>query len=224
MDTMTPQAKQRHADVARQLEMRRESQRQNRRREILASTLKGVRRHGPMVSTAQIAALAKCSKETLYSWFEDRDGLMQALVEEQADAMAALLERQEPRLGESVTSQLKRQAVLLLDMMTGDAYLGVHQIAMAQDRSKGGRNLGQAVMEVWRKSVASRFATLMDAGVAQGVVVVYSAQDAFEDFTALLIGDRQRRLLLGEDARPAADRMEAVAEKAVQRWLVLYGV
>lgn len=200
-----------------------EKRRAKRRREILAATLRGVRHHGPLVSTAQIAALAKCSKETIYGWFGDRDGLMRTLVEEQALAMAALLEAQQPALGETLTTQLRKQAVVLLDIMTGDAHLAVHQIAISQDGQKGPRDLGKAVMEQWYSQIVARFSALMQRGVRDGVLVAYSPSEAFEDLVGLLIGDRQRQLLLGINARPPADQMEAVAGKAVQRWLVLYG-
>ncbi|MEM1040434.1 MAG: TetR/AcrR family transcriptional regulator [Pseudomonadota bacterium] len=200
-----------------------ENRRSKRRREILAATLRGVRHHGPLVSTAQIAALAKCSKETIYGWFGDRDGLMRALVEEQALAMTALLQAQQPALGEAMTSQLRKQAVLLLDVMTGDAHLAVHQIAVSQDGQKGPRDLGKVVMEQWHIQIVARFSALMQRGVRDGLLVVYSPAEAFEDLVGLLIGDRQRQLLLGINARPAPDQMQAVAGKAVQRWLVLYG-
>jgi len=197
--------------------------RAKRRREILSATLRGVRRFGPLVSTAQVASLAKCSKETIYGWFGDRDGLMRALVEEQAQAMATLLEAQKPALGEAITQQLRKQAVLLLDIMTGDAHLAVHQIAIAQDGQKDVRDLGQSVMDEWRKLVVTRFSSLMERGVKDGSLVVYSSPEAFEDLVGLLIGDRQRKLLLGENARPEAQNMQSVAGKAVQRWMVLYG-
>lgn len=194
-----------------------------RRREILGATLRGVRRFGPAVSTAQIAALAKCSKETLYGWFGDRDGLMRALVEEQASAMAALLAAHPPMLGDGFAKQLRQQSVLLLDMMTGDAHLAVHQLAIAEDGTKSARVLGQTVMAQWEAQVVARFVALLNAGAREGSIVVYSPREAFDDLVGLLIGDRQRQLLMGQDARPAPAQMKAVAEKAVQRWMVLYG-
>jgi len=202
---------------------RQEQRQAKRRREILASTLRGVRQFGPAVSTAQIAGLAKCSKETLYGWFGGRDGLMHALVEAQASAMASLLAAQPPMLGDGFAKQIRQQCVLLLDMMTGDAHLAVHQIAIAEDGSKSVRVLGQTVMAQWETQVVARFVSLIEGGAQEGAVVVYSPREAFDDLLGLLIGDRQRQLLLGQDARPPAAQMQAVAEKAVQRWMVLYG-
>ena len=192
-----------------------------RRRQILGATLKLLRSHGADITTAQIAAKAHCSKETLYNWFGDRDGIMMALVEEQAQSMGGLLQASFGQVSGSLEERLVQFSTSLLDMMTGDALITVNRVAMAQACQERA-DLGNKVLEDWRAQVMQPFIALFDEGNQSGALAVHSAEEAFENLIGLLVGDRQRRLLLGQQARPDVSAMEAIAAKAVQRWLILY--
>lgn len=192
-----------------------------RSRQILGATLRLLRRHGTGITTAQIAAEAHCSKETLYNWFGDRDGIMMALVQEQARGMSLALSQGFQAAEGNLETRLKTYATLLLDIMTGDAVLAVNRAAMAEACTERS-NLGAKVMADWKDQIAKPFVDLFHAGNQSGELVVHSAEEAFENLVGLLIGDRQRRLLLGEEARPNASSMASIAGKAVQRWLILY--
>ena len=194
---------------------------ETRRLQILRATLRLLRRHGSAITTAQIAAEAHCSKETLYNWFGDRDGIMMALAHEQAGGMRqAMAERFASAQG-SIEERLASCATLLLDIMTGDAALTVNRVAMAQACSENA-DLGKAVMADWNDQVAQPFLKIFQEGNENGELAVHSPEEAFENLMGLLVGDRQRQLLLGEDVRPEPAIMKAVAAKAVQRWLILY--
>ena len=193
-----------------------------RRREILRATLRLLRNHGTGITTAQIAADAHCSKETLYAWFGDRDGIFQALVEQQSRGMNAALGRQLRRAqGGDLRERLIRSGAALLDILTGDAAITVNRLAMAEAcRERAG--LGIATLDDWQTQVVTPFLELFDEGVAQDQLTIDDPQEVFEVFMGLLLGDRQRRLLLGEDARPHADAMEMIAQEAVERWLMIF--
>lgn len=182
-----------------------------------------VRRHGTGISTAQIAAEARCSKETLYNWFDDRDGIFLALVRAQAaemnKALLAGFSASEGRLEE----RLRAYATCLLDIMTGDALIVVNRIAMAQ-ACEDVSELGQTVLGSWSQQVEKPFLSLFEEGNRNGTLAVHDSQEAFEALLGLLLGDRFRRLLLGEDARPSSESMAPIAAKAVQRWLILYRI
>jgi len=192
-----------------------------RRLQILRATLRLLRCHGAGVTTAQIAAEAQCSKETLYNWFGDRDGIILALVHEQARGMREAMEGCFKSLEGDIESQLKSSAVLLLDIMTGDAAVAVNRVAMAQ-ACQDSSQLGQAVLADWNEQVAEPFILLFQQGNESGELAVHSPLDAFENLVGLLVGDRQRRLLLGEEMRPDPATMATIAGDAVQRWLILY--
>ena len=70
--------------------------------------------------------------------------------------------------------------------------------------------------------MAQPFTHLFQMGNESGDLAVHSPLEAFENLVGLLVGDRQRRLLLGEDVRPDPAAMSAIAAKVVQRWLILY--
>ena len=192
-----------------------------RRLQILRATLRLLRRHGAAITTAQIAAEAHCSKETLYNWFGDRDGIMLALVHEQATGMRDAMAERFASVQGNLEARMSSCATLLLDIMTGDAALAVNRVAMAQACSENAE-LGRAVMADWKEQVAEPFIELFQEGNESGELAVHSPMEAFENLVGLLMGDRQRQLLLGEDVRPEPATMKAVATKAVQRWLILY--
>ena len=192
-----------------------------RRRQILQATLRLVRKHGTGITTAQIAAESRCSKETLYSWFGSRDGIFAALVDAQAEAMAEALQAGFGNAEGSLEDRLRHNAAVLLDIMTGDADIVINRIAMA-GASSGASALGEKVMAGWKASVVRPFIDLFEEGSRAGGLTIYDSQEAFDTLSGLVIGDRQRQLLLGAGTRPGARAMVSIANKAIQRWLVLY--
>ena len=197
------------------------SKREVRSRQILAATLRLVRDHGTAISTAQIAARANCSKETLYNWFDDRDGILLSLIDEQAKGMNAALAVGFGNVSGVFADKLQAYCALLLDILTGDAVIAVNRIAMSQTCTDSVK-FGESVLANWQEQVRSPFLILLDKGNESGDVVVEDADEAFETLVGLLVGDRQRRLLLGEKARPNASDMPHIARRAVDRFLVLY--
>ncbi len=198
------------------------SKRETRSRQILGATLRLVRDHGTAISTAQIAAQANCSKETLYNWFDDRDGIFLTLINEQAKGMNAALSVGFGAVDGTFAEKLQAYSTLLLDILTGDAVVVVNRIAMAQTCTETSQ-FGTAVLAIWRDQVRVPFFELFQEGHVSRDVQIEDMDDAFETLLGLLVGDRQRRLLLGEKARPKMSEMEDVANRAVDRFLVLYG-
>ncbi len=197
------------------------SRREIRQRQILTATLRLLRRHGAAISTAQIAAEARCSKETLYNWFDDRDGIITALIHEQAQGMNKALQTAFGRAQGSFDERLGAYALSLLDIMTGDAVIAVNRVAMAQACAETS-DLGAAVLNHWQEQVRLPFYALFEEGHEAGLVDISSPDDAFDMLIGLLVGDRQRKLLLGAGARPHADAMQKIAARAVEHWLRLH--
>lgn len=194
---------------------------EKRKRQILGATLRLLRRHGTSISTAQIAAEASCSKETLYAWFEDREGILRALVEEQAKSMGDALARSFSASKGEFRDRLSAYCLALLDIMTGEAVIAVNRVAMA-DACREGADLGLAVVDDWQARVVGPFVVLLNEGHDEEVLDFDDAEEAFEVLMGLLIGDRQRRLLLGEESRPELDEMQAIVERAVTRFMRLF--
>ncbi|MGI9355266.1 MAG: TetR/AcrR family transcriptional regulator, partial [Rhizobiaceae bacterium] len=172
----------------------------------------------------QFSAEASCSKETLYSWFSDRDGIFAALVEEQAQSMGAALDAAVDVLSKgnrtSFEARLLHHAIALLDIMTGHAVIAVNRIAMSQTCVEKPA-LGEATRNMWDIEIVRRFEKLFAEGARSGDIAKYDTKLQFDGLLGLLVGDRQRRLLLGENARPKNDEMHGIAQKAVTYWLRL---
>ena len=146
---------------------------------------------------------------------------MMALAHEQANGMQQAMAERFAEAQGSLEARIASCATLLLDIMTGDAALAVNRVAMASACSENAE-LGKAVMADWNNQIAQPFLDVFQEGNVSGELAVHSPIEAFENLMGLLVGDRQRQLLLGEDVRPEPATMKAVAAKAVQRWLILY--
>ena len=107
-------------------------------------------------------------------------------------------------------------------VMTGEVVVAVNRVAMAE-ACRDQADLGLTVLDDWQARVVAPFCQLLDQGRAEGECTFNDAEDAFEVLMGLLVGDRQRRLLLGEEARPDGAAMERYAEVAVGRWLEIFG-
>src|SRR3569833_655138 len=81
------------------------------------------------LTTAGVARAANCSKESLYKWFGDRDGLMEAMIAYQAskvktgEANAGVLTR------DTFERLLDEFAVALLEVLAGDVSLALNRLA-----------------------------------------------------------------------------------------------
>lgn len=163
---------------------------------------------------ASIAKRAGASKETLYSWFESRDGLVAALIRHNADASA---ERVSQALagGEASLDTLTGFGGNLLRLLTSPPSLALNRAAMtipslAEELLASGRHRVGPIVEEY-------LARLVDAGL----IGIDDPSSAFESFYGLVIRDTQIRCLLGEPA-PDASAIEARAARAVTQFVVLH--
>lgn len=88
-----------------------------RRRELVESTLRAIRTHGPGVGMDEVAAAAGTSKTVLYRHFGGRSGLYEAVVESVHDFILS-------QLTEPLSSAGRLDPATLVRELT-DAYLGV---------------------------------------------------------------------------------------------------
>ncbi|MGX7674247.1 TetR/AcrR family transcriptional regulator [Plantactinospora sp. DSM 117369] len=185
-----------------------------RRQGALDAALAELVTHGIEGTTMQaVAARAGCSKESLYAWFNNRDGLLSALIERQAEqvntAVSAALDRPaEPR------ATLIAIAENLLRLLTSDASVALNRAAMSSAELaalllRHGRHTTGPLVEAF-------LARLADAGLVR----VEDPADAFQLLYGLVVRDVQIRTLLGEPP-PSIRRIRADARVAVDRFLAL---
>ena len=122
----------------------------------------------------------------------------------------------------SFAEKLRTYSTLLLDILTGDAVISVNRIAMSQTCLDSAK-FGNAVLANWQEQVRAPFLKLLSEGRGAGEFEIEDVDDAFDTLVGLLIGDRQRRLLLGENARPSSADMTRIADRAVDRFMELFG-
>ena len=108
------------------------AERERRRRDILRAARELYVEHGYGATTmAMIARRAGASKETLYAWFGDKEGLTRELIEwgadESASAVAAALDQGD---GDPVAA-LTAYADGLLTLLTGPPSVALNRAAMA---------------------------------------------------------------------------------------------
>ncbi len=190
-----------------------------RRREILATVLDILKREGAGgLSTAGLAAEARCSKATLYALFGSRAGILRALISEQSRAVNQMLKRELDE-GRDLEQALVNAGAALLDLLTGEASLAINKAAMADASGE----LCQLLLEKGRGRTAPLFGELIDKLRSAGVIGHADKQAIFQSFYGLLIGDRQIRMLLGDrTARPSGHEFTSVAAEAVARLKLLY--
>ena len=174
------------------------------------------------LTTAGVARAANCSKESLYKWFGDRDGLMEAMIAYQAskvragDGIGANLTR------ESLEQVLSDFAHDLLDVLSGDVSLALNRLAVSQS-SREGSKLGEMLIERGRRQIDRRATQLLLAAKRGGFLDFDDTAEAYETLYGLIVRDLHVRMLLGEDIATLKKEFGPRADKAVSVFLRLFG-
>ena len=160
-----------------------------------------------------VARRAGSSKESLYAWFENKDGMVAELIRRQAartnTAVAAALEDDhEPR------EMLVAIATNLLDLLVGETSLALNRAAMSSPElaavlRRDGRHTTGPLIERYLATLAKAHTIDMD-----------DPAEAFCLLYGLVIQDTQIRALLGETPPTRAARARH-ATLAVDRFLAL---
>ncbi|MCB1386761.1 MAG: TetR/AcrR family transcriptional regulator [Nitratireductor sp.] len=193
-----------------------------RQREVLSAVLDLMVEEGDGFSMAAVCRRASCSKETLYNWFGDRDGLLTATVQWQAskvrlpglDAAGVTAER--------FRAALTDFAISWLEVITGDVSAALNRLAVSHAGS-GKSRLGQIVLENGPLAMRQRLKPIFEIGERAGLIAYETLEAAIRDFFGLVVADWQIRKLLGEAARPSAKGIEDTARRAVAQFLRLHG-
>ncbi|MEB2843301.1 TetR family transcriptional regulator [Rhizobiales bacterium RZME27] len=171
------------------------------------------------LTTSGLARAANCSKESLYKWFGDRDGLLAAMISFQQSKV-----RTSDRSGERLSAEALREhlevfARDLLDVLAGDVSLALNRLAIGQS-SRDGSKLGKLLLEHGRREIDRRARALIDAGKRSGLLRFADADEAYHTFYGLVVSDLHVRMLLGETGLKDNGRQ---AQKAVDAFIALHG-
>lgn len=193
-----------------------------RQKAVLDAALRLLVEEGDQLTMTAVARRASCSKETLYKWFGDRDGLLTATVQWQASKV-----RVAPVDGKgldlaSLTASLERFASDWLKVISSDTSIALNRVAVSHAGS-GKDNLGAVVLENGRFALAKRLKPVLEAGRRTELLDFADAETAFRTFFGLVARDVQIRLLLGDRLELTEAAIGGDAARATQQFLALFG-
>lgn len=193
-----------------------------RQQAVLDAALRLLVEEGDHLTMTAVARRASCSKETLYKWFGDRDGLLTATVQWQASKVRVVPVDPGNVDLVSLTESLEGYARDWLKVIAGDTSIALNRVAVSHAGS-GKDSLGAMVLENGRFAMAKRLKPVLDAGKRAGYLAFEDAETAFRTFFGLVGRDVQIRLLLGDWPGLTEAAIAEDAARATRQFLVLYG-
>lgn len=193
-----------------------------RQKVVLDAALRLLVEEGDNLTMTAVARRASCSKETLYKWFGDRDGLLTATVQWQASKVRVVPVDGERLDLASLTASLEGFASDWLKVISSDTSIALNRVAVGHAGS-GKDDLGAIVLENGRFALARRLKPVLLAGNQAGLLDFTDAEMAFRTFFGLVARDVQIRLLLGDRLELTEAAIGGDAVRATQQFLALYG-
>lgn len=193
-----------------------------RQQAVLDAVLALMVEEGDQLTMSAVARRASCSKETLYKWFGDRDGLLTATVQWQAARVRADNYDRQRLDAASLRKSLKDFAENWLSVISSQTSIALNRVAIGHAAS-GKSNLGGIVLANGRFAIGERLKPVLEAGRKAGLLTFDDAETAFRTFFGLIGRDVQIRLLLGDALRLSRAEIERDADRATDQFLALHG-
>lgn len=196
-----------------------------RQRAVLTAALDLLVENGDGLTMTAVARRASCSKETLYKWFGDRDGLLTATVQWQAAKVRMPLVDRSGLNAHSLRASIEQFARDLLTVLIGEISITLNRTAVthaAQEKD----SLGVIVLENGPLAIRRRLKPILEAGRDARLLRFESSEDAYRTFFGLVVRDVQIRLLLGDKTLTQTNveaNIEADVQAATNQFLTLYG-
>ncbi|GHD10710.1 TetR family transcriptional regulator [Tianweitania populi] len=193
-----------------------------RQQAVLDAVLSLLVEQGHALTMTAVARRASCSKETLYKWYGDRDGLLTATVRWQASKVRAGNYDAQHLDSSTLRESLQGFAVNWLTVISSRTSVALNRVAVGGAGS-GRDALGAIVLANGRFAIGERLKPVLEAGRTAGLLAFDDAEEAFRTFFGLVGRDVQIRLLLGDDMALDAAEIEADARRATNQFFALYG-
>lgn len=193
-----------------------------RQQDVLDAVLRLLVEEGDRLTMTAVARRASCSKETLYKWFGDRDGLLTATVQWQASKVRVPPVDRNGLDLVSLTSSLERFASDWLRVISSDTSIALNRVGVVHAGSDK-RDLGAIVLERGRFALGRRLKPVLEAGREAELLEFDDAETAFRTFFGLVARDVQIRLLLGDRLELTEAGIDGDAVRATQQFLALHG-
>ena len=194
----------------------------HRQQAVLDAVLSLMVEQGDRLTMTAVARRASCSKETLYKWFGDRDGLLTATVRWQAAKVRAGRYDRQSLDAASLRDSLRDFAATWLAVIASPTSIALNRLAISQAASRES-NLGTIVLENGRFAIGERLKPVLEAGREAGLLDFDDAETAFRTFFGLVGRDVQIRLLLGDRLHASRAELQDDAARATDQFLALHG-
>ncbi|MGD9510497.1 MAG: TetR/AcrR family transcriptional regulator [Geminicoccaceae bacterium] len=166
-------------------------------------------------SMGSIARAAGVSKGTLYSYFENKEGLFERLIQEERSSLAEALFRLDAD-DPDTRAVLRRLGRSFLAMLIRPEHIAsVRMVIGAADKLP---RLGQAFYDAGPCQGVARLAAYLDRQVAADRLSIPDTEVAAQQFLDLCSGPVMKRMLFA--VTPAPD--QAMAEQQVERALAMF--
>jgi AcrR family transcriptional regulator len=192
-----------------------------RQQAVLTAALDLLVEAGDGLTMTAVARRASCSKETLYKWFGDREGLLTATVQWQAAKVRAPAVDRRTLDAVSLKASIFQFGRDLLATIAGTASVALNRLAVSHATEDNG--LGTIVLDNGRFAMGKRLKPVLEAGRDARLLRFDNSESAFRTFFGLVVRDVQTRLLLGEKLALSPKEIEIDAERATEQFLELYG-
>jgi AcrR family transcriptional regulator len=194
-----------------------------RQREVLDAVLALLVEDGDKVTMSAVSRRASCSKETLYKWFGDRDGLLTATVRWQASKVRAGNWDRQHLDADALSESLEAFAANWLTVISSQTSIALNRVAIG-DAASGRSDLGRIVLDNGRFAIGERLKPLLEAAREAGLLAFDDTEEVFRTFFGLAGRDVQIRLLLGDRMALTKAEIARDAARATEQFLQLYGV
>ena len=194
----------------------------DRQKDVLNAALELLVEGGDSLTMAGVARRASCSKETLYKWFNDRDGLLTATVQWQASKVRVVPVAREGLDEESLFTSLEHFARDWLLVLSGSTSIALNRLAVSHAGS-GKSDLGEIVLNNGPIAMARRLKPVLETGRDAGLLDFDDIDEAFASFFGLVVRDMQIRLLLGDHHEVSDAEIIRDARTATRQFFALYG-
>lgn len=174
------------------------------------------------LTTAGLARAANCSKESIYKWFGDRDGLLAAMIAHQASKVRAGAENGHAMDAAQFRAYLEAFARDLLEVLAGDVSLALNRLAIGQ-ASRTESRLGQLLVERGRRRIDERAMALLEAGKRRGHIQYDNREAAYHTLYGLIVRDLHVRMLLAESGARQPQQFDAMTKEAIDQFFALFG-
>lgn len=192
-----------------------------RQQQVLTAALELLVEGGTALTMTAVARRASCSKETLYKWFGDRDGLLTATVQWQAAKVRVPRVDRHRVERDELRQSIAQFARDLLGTLAGEISVTLNRLAVAHAGDPK-MDLGTIVLENGRLEMGRRLKPVLEAGRDARLLRFDSSEEAFRTFFGLVVRDVQIRLLLGDDFTLSQDDIDRDAESATDQFFTLF--